>query len=316
MAEAPNPRRARAAAAPRQLGFSLIELMVGIGLGLLLVAVTLQGFSASSSSTRVNSLVSEFQTNGRYALEVLKREVRHASLHPMVWDTAQVAVNPTALAANFGCGAGVSSDVMSGIAAWNDTNPYAAGCLASGTSRQYARGDVLMLRRAAMDGATAFDAGAPYVRVGYSAGNVYLGGETAAELLPPFFDHRLVSDVYFVNDFTTSATESPKVPALYRLTLSGGANPALVPELVASNVEHFQTQFGEVDAAGSVIYRNPNQVGNWTQVVSARIWLLLRASEPEAGFASATYTLGDVDYTPADNFRRTVLTSTINLRNQ
>ena len=316
MGDALIQRPACAARAPRQAGFSDIELMVGIAIGLVVIAVMLQGFAASSSTTRVNSLVSEYQTNGRYALELLKREVRHAALHPMVWDSAQVNVNATASSKSFGCGAGASTDVMNGITAWNDANPYSANCLATSSSREYARGDVLMLRRAALDAATVVDAGAPYLRVGYSAGNVYLGGEATIDMLLPFFDYRLLSDVYFINAFTTSSTEDPKVPALYRLTLSAGASPAMVPELLASNVEHFEVQFGVLDATGSLQYRNPDPAIVWSQVVSARVWLLLRAASPEIGFASGTYTLGDVNYTPADNYRRTVLTSTINLRNQ
>jgi hypothetical protein len=228
-------------------------------------------------------------------------------------------VNAAALAKDYGCGAGAGIDVMKGIIAWNDANPYSTSCLATSNSRQYARGDVLMLRRAALDAlaaGVAVDAGAPYLRVGYSAGNVYLGGEATIDMLPPFFDYRLLSDVYFINAFTTSNTEDPRVPALYRLTLSAGANPFLVPELVASNVEHFAVQFGVLDTTGSLQYRNPDPAIDWTQVVSARIWLLLRAASPENGFASGTYTLGDVNYTPADNFRRTVLSSTINLRNR
>jgi hypothetical protein len=295
-------------------------LMVGVAIGLVVIAVMLQGFAASSSTTRVNSLVSEYQTNGRYALELLKRELRHSALHPMVWPTSsadpQVSENATAKTKDFGCGAGVSTDVMNGITAWNDSNPYPALCLATAGDRQYARGDVLMLRRAALDEATAVDAGAPYLRVAYSIGNVYLGGDAVIPMQVPFFDYRLVSDVYFINDFTTSNTEDPKVPALYRLTLSAGANPTMVPELVASNVEHFEVQFGVLDAAGVLQYRNPAAAIDWTRVVSARIWLLLRATSPEGGFASGTYVMGDVNYTPADNFRRTVLTSTINLRNQ
>lgn len=316
MGDAMIQRPACLARAPRQAGFSLIELMVGIAIGLVVIAVMLQGFAASSSTTRVNSLVSEYQTNGRYALDFLKREVQHAALHPMVWDSAQVSVNATVSAKNFGCGAGASTDVMKGITAWNDANPYSANCLATSSSRQYARGDVLLLRRVALDAATAIDASAPYLRVGYSAGNVYLGGEAAIAMLAPFFDYRLLSDLYFINAFTTSSTEDPMVPALYRLTLSAGANPFLVPELVASNVEHFAVQFGVLDTTGSLQYRNPDPAIDWTQVVSARIWLLLRAASPENGFASGTYTLGDVNYTPADNFRRTVLSSTINLRNR
>jgi hypothetical protein len=224
--------------------------------------------------------------------------------------------NPTVGARDYGCGAGVSTDLGRGITAWNDTNPYAASCLTAGADRAYARGDVLMLRRTALNVATAFDANAPYARVTYGAANLYLGGEVAAELPAPAPDYRLVSDLYYVNDFTTSAAESPKVPALFRLTLSAGANPTMVPQLVASNVEHFQIQFGQImDAAGAVRYFNANQVTDWTRVNSARVWLLMRASEREGGFSSGSYQMGDVTYTPNDNYRRVVLSTTVNLRN-
>jgi type IV pilus assembly protein PilW len=312
-----SPSDRRAGTGRKQRGLSLIELMIAVALGLLLVTVVLQGFASTSSNSRVNSVVSEYQTNGRYALETLKREIRHAALHPMVWDEAQVDRNASVDAKNYGCGAGVSTTLGTGITGWNDTNPYATTCLAAGADRSYLRGDALMLRRTALAAATAFDANAPYARVSYGAANVYLGGEAAAELATPSFDYRLVSDLYYVNDFTTSATESPKVPALYRLTLSAGANPTMVPQLVASNVEHFQVQFGQVmdSVTGSIRYFNADAVIDWKRVNVARVWLLMRATERESGFTSGSYQLGDVTYTPNDNFRRAVLSTTINLRN-
>ena len=312
-----SPSERAASVRRQQRGLSLIELMIAIAISLLLLSVVLRGFAATSATTRVNSVVSEYQTNGRFALETLKREVRHAALHPMVWDKEQFAPNATVKARNYGCGAGVSTDLASGMTAWNDTNPYSASCLAAGTDRVYARGDVLMLRRTALATAALFDANAPYIRVSYGAANLFLGGETAVELPVPFFDYRVVSDLYYVNDFTTSATESPKVPALYRLSLSSGANPTMVPQLVASNVEQFQLQFGQViDAAtGSVRYFNADQVTDWKSVHSARVWLLMRASERESGFSSGSFQMGDTTYTPNDNFRRVVLSTTVNLRN-
>lgn len=312
-----SPSERAASVRRQQRGLSLIELMIAIAISLLLLSVVLRGFAATSATTRVNSVVSEYQTNGRFALETLKREVRHAALHPMVWDDGQFAPNATVNARNYGCGAGVSTDLASGMTAWNDANPYSASCLAAGTDRVYARGDVLMLRRTALATAAVFDANAPYIRVSYGAANLFLGGETAVELPVPFFDYRVVSDLYYVNDFTTSATESPKVPALYRLSLSSGVNPTMVPQLVASNVEQFQLQFGQViDAAtGSVRYFNADQVTDWKSVHSARVWLLMRASERESGFSSGSFQMGDTTYTPNDNFRRVVLSTTVNLRN-
>jgi type IV pilus assembly protein PilW len=262
-------------------------------------------------------VVAEYQTNGRYALETLRREIRHAALHPLVWDSAQWTINSSVSARNYGCGAGVSTDITRGVTAWNDSNPYSATCLADGTGSSYVRGDVLLLRRTSLDTASAFDTNAPYARLSYGAAHLYLGGEPAAELSTPTFDYRLISDLYYINEFTNSATESPKVPALYRLSLSSGANPTMAPQLVASNVEQFQLQFGQVmDAStGALRYFNANQVTDWTRVNSVRIWLLMRASEAEGGFVSGSYELGDVTYAPGDNFRRLVLSSTVNLRN-
>lgn len=297
-------------------GLSLIELMIAITISLVLIAFMIRGFAASSSVSAVNSLVSEYQTNGRYALETLSREIRHASMSPLLWDASQIEVSANAAAKDFGCGAGMTTLVRQGLTATNDGNPFAASCLAPGTDRQYARGDVLTLRRLGLTPVTVFNANAPYARTSYGAGRVFLGGEAPAALPAPTFDYPAVSDVYFINEFTRSADESPKVPALYRLTLSAGANPVLVPELVASNVEHLQLQFGIGDGSGNVRYVDPTGVTDWTQVVTARVWLLLRASTPEGGLESGSYTMGNVTYTPADRFRRIVLSSTVQVRNQ
>jgi type IV pilus assembly protein PilW len=299
-----------------QRGLSLVELMIGLTLGLVMVAVVIQGYASSSNTASVNSLVSEFQTNGRYAIEFLRREVRHSALSPLVWDASQIDINATAAAKNYGCGAGLTTQLRQGLLAANDSNPYAASCLANGTDRKWARGDVLTLRRLGLDAVTSYSTGAPYARVSYGAANVFLGGETATTLPAPAYDYPLVSDVYFINEFSTSASESPKVPALYRLTLGTGANPTLAPELVASNVEHMQMQFGVADGSGNIRFLNADTVSDWTAVVSMRLWLLMRATSPEAGFASGSYTMGDVTYTPADNYRRVVLASTIDLRNR
>jgi type IV pilus assembly protein PilW len=324
------------------LGVSLIELMVGVAIGLALVVFVLRSMSSSIGHANVNSLVSEYQTNGRYALEELKREVRHASLRPMAW----VGIGPTYTfvtqklrAKNFGCGlnAGGSNVNFGGTAAtpdgfnaWpgievaNDTNPYSGTCLQNSSAVQYLHGDVLHLRRTERAPATAINANAPYVRTSYGAVAYFLGGaDTPNEFLAPVADYRLMSDIYFINAFTVSANEKPRVPALYRLRLSAGPNPQMQPELVASNVEHFQVMFGQTTPAtattpATVRYVSGQQVTDWSEVTSARIWLLLRATSPEAGFASGSYDLGDLasPYEPEDNFRRTVLTSTISLRNQ
>jgi len=59
-------------------GFSLVELMVAITLGLLLTAGMIQLFSSSKLTFQTNDALARVQENGRFALELLKRELREA----------------------------------------------------------------------------------------------------------------------------------------------------------------------------------------------------------------------------------------------
>lgn len=63
------------------LGFSLVELMVAITLGLLLTAGILQLFQGTKVTFRTNDALARVQENGRFALEILKRELRQAGTH-------------------------------------------------------------------------------------------------------------------------------------------------------------------------------------------------------------------------------------------
>jgi hypothetical protein len=53
------------------------------------------------------------------------------------------------------------------------------------------------------------------------------------------------------------------------------------------------------------------------QVVAVRVWIRVRAQEPETGFVDGrTYTYGStVDFKPKDGFRRVLMSRTIFLRN-
>jgi hypothetical protein len=53
------------------------------------------------------------------------------------------------------------------------------------------------------------------------------------------------------------------------------------------------------------------------QVVSVRIWILVRATDPEVGFTdNRVYNYGNrVNYTPNDGFRRVLFSRTVQVRN-
>jgi len=82
-------------------GFSLVELMVAITLGLLLTAGMVQLFSSSKITFQTNDGLARVQENGRFALELLKRELRTAGTHGFCAGRIEITnhLNP-------GCGGG------------------------------------------------------------------------------------------------------------------------------------------------------------------------------------------------------------------
>ena len=76
-----NTSRPHAVSRNRISGFSLIELMVAITLGLVLTAGMIQLFSSTKLTFQTNDGLARVQENGRFAIEILKRELRQAGTH-------------------------------------------------------------------------------------------------------------------------------------------------------------------------------------------------------------------------------------------
>ena len=56
---------------------------------------------------------------------------------------------------------------------------------------------------------------------------------------------------------------------------------------------------------------------DWDDVVSVKLWVLVRGECPETGYSDTrTYILGDIaNYAPADSFRRNLYSTIVALRN-
>ena len=65
-------------AAVRQRGLSLVELMVAMVIGLLLIGGVIQIFASNKQGYLTHQALSRVQENGRYAMEILSRNVRMA----------------------------------------------------------------------------------------------------------------------------------------------------------------------------------------------------------------------------------------------
>jgi type IV pilus assembly protein PilW len=326
-------------------GFSLIELMISIAIGLMIITALIGVVVSSSSASRSNQRTSEVQTNGRYATDLLKHDLRAAGFRGYTWaeptapTTTLTPVTGECLEAGATAGAFVSN-IRQGVWGTNDSNPFSANCIPAAS---YARGDVLVVRKLAGSRATALVANTFYFRTSYASGEVFRGAPATACPLPqsgyaaPYNKVPCIAGtptvdlnnfpieiyVYYISPFTTAANESPLVPALYRVALQ--ADGSFVRELVASGIEHMQVQYGRATTDLNTRYYSANSItGNstntvvseWDDVNSVRIFLLARNSTTEPGYTNTNaYTLGDQVYAVNDAYRRQIFTSVIQLRN-
>jgi type IV pilus assembly protein PilW len=294
-------------------GFTLVELMISMTIGLLIVAGLLSALVTSSSTGKTRERASAIQLNGRYAVDFLKRDLQHAGFLGI---TSLFAPDePVAFPVTNVCNPATIGQISLRI--WGaDDNPYAGSCL---PANQYGGSDVLVVRRLSSNTVTApFLSSLIYYRSAYEGGTAFVGPTppdfSGTNRQPPYQDYLLQESVYYISPYTNSASESPRVPALYRLRLDSG--PAMVPELIASGIEQMQVRYGVFASDGSARYVQASAVTDWDNVGSIEISLLVRSDALEPGYRNTTtYTLGDEDVTVNDGFRRQVFSSVIQLRN-
>ncbi len=318
MTNPPSSDRRRRAASRRPArsstgGFTLLELMISVTIGLLILAGMLAALLGSSSLGHTRERASAVQFSGRYALDLMKRDLQHAGYLGITSLFAPDA--PVSFAVMNVCDAAVVGKVSLRI--WGaDDNPYAGSCI---PADRYGGGDVVVVRRLSINPVSPpFSNGVIYYHSAYEGGTPFIG-PTAPDFSgtnrqPPYVDYTLEESVYYVSPYTSSPNETPRVPALYRLRLSTG--PAMVPELVATGVEQMQLRYAQLDATGNSRYLEAGSVTDWDAVTAVEISLLVRADAPEPGYANrTTYSLGGEDIAVNDGFRRVVFTTVVQMRN-
>jgi len=292
-------------------GFSMIELLIAMMLGLFLMAALVEVLlNGKQSFTAVNDL-SRLQENGRIATSMIVSDLKRAGymggnsdIPNIIGSAGQVIPGPSCATANTTWGRMVSE----GISGLNDSN-IGYVCI---PDTSYLRGDILTVRYASPWISGALGANQLYLRSSMFEGKIFKGVNEALAinvvLDQPQGVHDLIAKAYYVGNSGRSCN-GQAVPSLFRVRL--GINGQPVSEELLPGIEHFQVQYG---VGGQ--YINANAVANWSQVVTARIWLLARSECAESGFADTrTYTFGDQIYTPADSFRRQLYSSVVMIRN-
>jgi len=300
-------------------GFSLTEMMISVTVGLLIIAALTSVLISNIGSSKTNDRTAELQSNGRFAIEHLTRELRHAGFRGYTW--ADPTYPPTTMpAVNNECredGAPSGSfiaNLRQGIWGANDSFPF-VNC-PPGAARL--RGDVLVIRHANGKRVLTLQDNTVYFRFSYAVGEVFQGLASAPPITKlPLADFAVEVYIYYIGlDGVT--------PALRRIALypDGG----MYDELVVSGIEEFQVQYGKLDTAGNMQYLDAASGGSsdssateWDDVISAKVWLLTRTSRKETGYADMnSYTMGDVTYQPSATdrgYRRQLFTGVVEMRN-
>ena len=329
----PEPPRGRTA----QGGVSLVELMVALVLGLFLIfgAVTIYG--KSRTTYRTTEAVARLQETARYAFDTIEPDVRMASYWGLA-SRADYIVNRAvpgddrpaelddAAAEIDACGDNFGINLQEYLAGVNGADAAGTWPLACAPFRNEWREDtdVLVVRRGGEAQPAALDTGRLYLQTSRIQGSMFVATACTdpksaacipADYSPPASETRtLEATVYYISNQSTARDD---VPSLRRKRLVNGS---MVDEEVVSGVEDLQVQFG-VDTnsdtnADTYVDPETDPTLYGGAIVSATIWLRVRGEDPEIGFVDdRTYTAGDAATSPGGNFRRFLISKTIQLRN-
>ena len=326
-------------------GLSLVELMIAMAISAILMIGISQIFSSNKRSYNVQDESARMQESGRYAFNTLMQDIRRAGYFGGNAQTSaitgSVGIAPPArncLTGNTSWGRMIERPIY-GLNDGNtdiDADALAVdytGCI---PNADYLRGDILVSRYTKSTNIpTATMAANPnrlYIRNSLFSGFLFLGSEDAANLVSetPNGVHELAASAYYVGPsgrscrFNDAGNNPIPIPALQREVLSSTGIPER--EEVANGVEYIQFQYG-ADSNGDLSvnrYYDANDFSNmesvspnWTQVVTVRLWVLVRADCPTNNYVnSQTYVMGDANYGPMnDGFKRQLYSTTVAVRN-
>jgi type IV pilus assembly protein PilW len=252
------------------------------------------------------------------------------------------------------CGKNFAVNVIATIDGRN--NGYNLDCAPpAGTGGAQDNADMLTIRRASTppaDGLGKEKANRLQVLVSrLSPTNQYVFADGKLPTTPALKANQVqVRDLIVRTYYVSKNSTNPNVAGLPALRVKALADGPAFPDAsdteVMRGVEDFQVQFGidtgDYDGNGTIDpgrdsnsdgipdapngiatrYVNPNDLLKPNslpvgfQVVSVRIWLLVRAETPEQGFVNnRRYVYADRDVTVNDSFRRVLMSRTIQLRN-
>ncbi len=323
-----------------QLGLSLVEILVALVISLFLLAGIVQVYTGNRATFSFTSALAEVQENGRFALDLISQDVRLADEWGCILPRGAANVNDT-----------LNATTVSTTAYDTDYHDFLGEDAIGGTNGANAGDpDSLIIRggRAgqANVGGSFYPATTPTLRVKgtgtFSAGDIVLvarcgANDLTAQVVEADIHHvdavNAVGTTHtdltlatgksqiFENDATVIALQTVEYtvaagasgqPALFREEFNTGAQ-----ELVEGVVD-MQVLYGVDDDNDQFAnqYFPADGVGDFDDVVSVRVQLLMRSFDDFVLDVPQTYTYNGATATAPDRRVYQVFTTTIALRNR
>lgn len=333
----------RTSAPARQNGFGLVETMISLTIGLLIVAGLVTAFEMSTRTHREQMNAGQQIENGRFAIQLLGNDLRHAGYYGEFTSPATPAgaLPDPCEVANL---AALRSALALPIQGYDAPAASPVSCI---DNADFEPGtDVLVVRRAdtavtapasvvggelyLQSNSVQDDATNPVLALGSNAAAFTLrkkDGATPADL------RKYRVHIYFVRrcsepvtgtTCTAAADGGTPRPTLSRAELqrnpsTGALEMRIVP--LVEGVENLQIDYGiDTDNDGSpdaAFVTAPGSVADWANVMVVRMSLLARNPQPTPGYVDPkTYDLGAAGtVTPGGSFKRHVFAANVRLHN-
>lgn len=321
----------------KQTGFGLIEVMIAMTLGLVLLGGIGYVYIGSSGAFRTTDNLSRIQENARYALEIMSRDIRMAgyvgcgNIASMVVKTIAsppvpaMSINNALIGYDNGSGwtnpttiPRVSGDVLSIMAAFGsgaslsgNLRPSNANVQVRGNPNNFKQGDVLVVTDCAnadVFKVTNLPGNSGTVTLAHGAGSN--SGNRTGVYGSDAFVLRVDQYSYFIGN------NGALNPALYRVGLDG-----IAQELV-ENVQDMQLRYGLDTNHDGTVDSYSATPGNWTQVISVTINLLMRSPDNNIATTAQSVTFNNSTFNAsaavaADRTRLfQVFSTTVGVRNR
>lgn len=292
---------------PRQRGFTLVELMVGIAVGLLLLSA-LVGLYANTSQSNIELEKSVRQIeNGRHGMDLLREDISTAGYYgDLITESLGFSVpDPCATATTALGWDSTLSTVPAAVTGLNATEAAALACL----SNHRAGTPAMVLRRVNTQRVAAASAtdGSPYLQTSRCkndpATTLFVLASAAASFTLRNLDcsaatqvQRYITRIYYVSTCNECGLDT--TPTLKRAELIGGA---VSHAPLAEGIEDLAFEFGfDTDGDGSADTFRTSLSGtagaadnDWSNVVGVRTRMLSATIESSPGFSSSrTFDLG------------------------